>query len=77
VLQRFVDIMSEVIDFLEGEKKLGDRSKLGIMTYFSWLCGITSYLSQLNKQLQGMSQLILDMLNAVKSFLMILNVFTN
>jgi hypothetical protein len=41
------------------------------------LCDITSHLIQLNKQLQGTSKLIFNMLNAVVSFQMKLNSLTN
>jgi hypothetical protein len=67
VLQRFVDIRSEVINFLEGDRKTFAALQHKICNYDGFfLCDITSHLSQLNKQLQGMSQLVFDILNAVK-----------
>jgi hypothetical protein len=67
VLQRFVDIRSEVINFLEGDRKTFTKLQheaCNCDVFF--LCDITSHLSQLNKQFQGMSQLVFDTLNAVK-----------
>ena len=66
-----VCVCSKVTLFLNVTKKLL------CVTKQAHLCDITSHLIQLNKQLQGMSELIFYMLNAVVLFQMKLILLTN
>ena len=63
VLQRFLDLTSEVVLF---KKKIAEQSyELFILR------DISSYVCQLTKEIMGISELILEIPNAVKLFKMI------
>uniref|UniRef100_A0A4X2KNG3 SPIN-DOC-like zinc-finger domain-containing protein n=1 Tax=Vombatus ursinus TaxID=29139 RepID=A0A4X2KNG3_VOMUR len=76
VLQRFVALREEIIQFLENDSKNFPELHNEVWNndlYF--LCDITGHLNELNLQLQGKNQLIFQIIAAVKAFKMKLRLF--
>lgn len=69
VLQRFISLKEEIIQFLENDpKQFAELTDEDWNNDLSFLCDITGHLNELNVQLQGKTQLVFELFSAVKSF---------
>ena len=76
VLQRFVALKEEVLQFLKNEPKTFKKLESEPWNHdLFFLCDITAYLNDLNTQFQGKDLLIFQLVGAVKAFKMKLRLF--
>ena len=76
VLQRFVALKEEVLQFLKNEPKTFKELESEPWNHdLFFLCDITAHLNDLNTQLQGKDLLIFQLVGAVKAFKMKLRLF--
>ena len=76
VLQRFVALKEEVLQFLKNEPKTFKELESEPWNHdLFFLCDITAHLNDLNTQLQGKDLLIIQLVGAVKAFKMKLRLF--
>ena len=78
VLQRFVTLKEEVLQFLKNKPKKFEELESESSNYdLLFLCDIAAHLNDLNTQLQGKDLLIFQLVGAVKAFKMNLRLFRN
>lgn len=80
VLNRFNELLPEIIQFVEAEKM---DSQLETIKSYAWqhelffLCDLVNHLNELNLKLQGREKLIFDLVKTVNEFRLKLDLFKN